>query len=315
MQTVSASSAPTAAFSASTTSGCSPLTTTFTETSTGNGYTITKWEWDFNGDGAIDRTDTTKPSAFTYTYTTPGIYTVTLKVTTSYGTNTKTRTSYITAQGSNADFTATPTSGCSPLIVTFTNAAQGIGKTITKWEWDFNGDGTIDRTSTSAPSPFTFTYSTPGTYTAKLTTTTSCGTNTMTKTSYITAYGPPTADFTATQTTGCSPLTVTFTDTSNGNGGTITGWAWDFGDSTTYNGQTPPAHLYSSPGTYTVKLTATTSCGTNTMTKTNYITAQGSIARLHGDSNKRLLPINSDLYKRGPGDRRNYNQVGMGLQW
>ena len=48
---------PTAAFSASPTSGCSPLTVMFSETSSGNGYTITKWEWDFNGDGAIDRTD------------------------------------------------------------------------------------------------------------------------------------------------------------------------------------------------------------------------------------------------------------------
>ena len=269
-QTVSASGAPTAAFSASPTSGCSPLTVTFTETSNGNGYTITKWEWDFNGDGVIDHTDTTKPTAFTYTYTTPGTYTVTLKVTTAFGTNTKTRTNYITAQGSKADFTATPTSGCSPLTVTFTNAAQGVGKSITRWQWDFNGDSTIDRTDTTAPSPFTYTYSTPGTYTAKLTTTTSCGTNIMTKTGYVTIYGPPTADFTAIPIDGCSPLAVTFTNTSNGNGRTITGWTWDFGDSTIYNGQNPPAHLYSSPGTYTVKLTVTSVCGSNI--KTAYVT-------------------------------------------
>ncbi len=155
-QTVSALGTPTAAFSASPLSGCSPLTTTFTDTSNGNGYTITKWDWDFNGDGAIDRTDTTKPGPFTYTYTTPGTYTVTLKVTTSYGTNTKTRTNYITAQGSKADFTATPTSGCSPLTVTFTNAALWTSKSITKWQWDFTGDGTIERTDTTAPSPFTY---------------------------------------------------------------------------------------------------------------------------------------------------------------
>ena len=270
-QMVYALGPPTAAFSASPTSGCSPLTVMFSETSSGNGYTITKWEWDFNGDGAIDRTDGIKPATFAYTYTTPGTYTVTLKVTTAYGTNTKTRTNYITAQGSQADFTATPTSGCSPLTVTFTNAALGISKTITKWEWDVNGDGTIDHTDTTAPSPFTFTYSTPGTYMAKLTTTTLCGTNTMTKTSYITVYGPPTANFTATPNSGCSPLTVVFADTSNGNGRIITGWAWDFGDSTTYSGQTPPNHIYSNRGTYTVKLTVTSACGSNT--KTGYVTA------------------------------------------
>ena len=96
----------------------------------------------------------------------------------------------------------------------------------------------------------------------------------MTKTGYITAYGPPTANFTATPTGGCSPLTVTFTNTSNGNGRTITGWSWDFGDTTTYNGQTPPAHIYSNKGTYTVKLTVTSACGSNT--KTAYVTVSSN---------------------------------------
>lgn len=86
----------------------------------------------------------------------------------------------------------------------------------------------------------------------------------------ITVSGPPTSNFTATPNSGCPPLTVTFTNTSNGNGRTITGWTWDFGDSTTYNGQTPPAHIYSNKGTYTVKLTVTSSCGADT--KTAYVT-------------------------------------------
>ena len=86
----------------------------------------------------------------------------------------------------------------------------------------------------------------------------------------ITIYGPPTADFTATPSSGCPPLTVTFTDTSNGKGRIITGWTWDFGDGTTYSGQTPPVHIYPNKGTYTAKLTVTSSCGTGT--KTAYIT-------------------------------------------
>ena len=86
----------------------------------------------------------------------------------------------------------------------------------------------------------------------------------------ITVYGPPTSNFTATPNSGCPPLTVTFTNTSNGNGRIITGWTWDFGDATTYSGQTPPVHIYSNKGTYTAKLTVTSSCGTGT--KTAYIT-------------------------------------------
>jgi PKD repeat protein len=173
---------------------------------------------------------------------------------------------------STSDFSATPTSGCSPLAVIFTDLSSNPNKNfpITKWEWDFNGDGVIERTDIVAPTPFTYTYTTPGTYTVTLKATNSGGTNTKTTTNYITAYGPPTANFTATPNSGCSPLTVAFTNTSNGNGRTITALTWNFGDSTTYSGQNPPAHIYSSKGTYAVKLTATTSCGSNT--KTAYVT-------------------------------------------
>jgi len=174
-----------------------------------------------------------------------------------------------------ADFSASPTSSCSsPLTVTFTDTStggNGANGQITKWDWNFNGDSIIDGTNTTAPSPFAHTYNTPGTYTVMLTVTINQGkTNTMTKTSYITAYGPPTANFTASPNSGCSPLTVAFVDSSNGNGRIITGWAWDFGDSTTYNGQTPPTHIYSNRGTYTVKLTVTSACGSNT--RMGYVT-------------------------------------------
>jgi len=34
----------------------------------------------------------------------------------------------------------------------------------------------------------------------------------------------------------------------------IVDWTWDFGDNTTFNGQTPPPHLYAKPGVYEAKL-------------------------------------------------------------
>ena len=96
-----------------------------------------------------------------------------------------------------------------------------------------------------------------------------CATS-ATSNALITIYGLPAANFTAIPSNGCPPLTVIFTDTSNGNGRPITDWDWDFGDSTTYSGQTPPPHIYSNKGTYKAKLTVTSSCGTGT--KTAYIT-------------------------------------------
>ncbi|MGD0951664.1 MAG: PKD domain-containing protein, partial [Methanotrichaceae archaeon] len=252
---------PTADFTATSTSGCAPLTVIFTDASNGNGQDITGWTWDFG-----DTTTYSGQTSPAHIYSSPGTYTVRLTVTTSCGTNTMTKTGYITAYGPpTADFTTTSTSGCSPLTVTFANTSNGNGRTITGWTWDFG-----DTTTYSGQTPPAHIYSSPGTYTVRLTVTTSCGTNTMTKTGYITAYGPPTANFTATPISGCPPMTVTFANTSNGNGRTITSWAWNFGDSTNYNGQTPPAHIYSNKGTYTVKLTVTSACGTDT--KTAYVT-------------------------------------------
>jgi len=68
----------------------------------------------------------------------------------------------------------------------------------------------------------------------------------------------PTASFTATPTSGDAPLTVAFTDTSTAGDYSITGWAWDFGDSNTSTLQNP-SHNYSTPGTYSVVLTVTDS--------------------------------------------------------
>ncbi len=86
----------------------------------------------------------------------------------------------------------------------------------------------------------------------------------------------PTAAFSADPISGDMPLTVQFTDASNGNGETITAWAWDFEndgivDSTAQN----PSHTFMAvdpSSTYTVSLTVTTVNGTDTETKANYIT-------------------------------------------
>jgi trimeric autotransporter adhesin len=81
---------------------------------------------------------------------------------------------------------------------------------------------------------------------------------------------PPTPSFTASPTTGTAPLAVNFTDTSTGS---PTAWAWDFQndgsvDSTAQN----PMFTYTAPGTYSVKLTVSNDAGSNSLTKTNYIT-------------------------------------------
>jgi len=63
---------------------------------------------------------------------------------------------------------------------------------------------------------------------------------------------PPSASFTVS----CSGMTCTFTDGSTDSNGSVTGWAWDFGDETS-SSMRNPSHTYEAAGTYTVTLTAT----------------------------------------------------------
>lgn len=72
-------SAPVANFTTSVTSGLAPLTVNFTSTDTG----ATLVEWDFVNDGFIDASGQTA----SYTYASPGVYTVRQRVTNSFGTD------------------------------------------------------------------------------------------------------------------------------------------------------------------------------------------------------------------------------------
>ncbi|MBR1368723.1 hypothetical protein RJ53_04045 [Methanocalculus chunghsingensis] len=81
--------------------------------------------------------------------------------------------------------------------------------------------------------------------------------------------GMPIADFTATPTSGETPLSVRFTDESTGD---ITTWQWTFGDGTTSTDQNP-TKIYTIPGTYTVSLTVSNAIGSDTKEKIQYINA------------------------------------------
>ena len=90
----------------------------------------------------------------------------------------------------------------------------------------------------------------------------------------------PTADFTATPTSGTAPLVVQFSSTSTGS---PTSYSWDFGDGTPADTGANPTHTYSAAGTYTVALTATNANGSNTKTLTNLISV-GTAPNPGGDT-------------------------------
>jgi PKD repeat protein len=86
----------------------------------------------------------------------------------------------------------------------------------------------------------------------------------------------PTASFTASTPNPAANSIVQFTDTSSGS---PTSWSWDFGDGGTSTQQNA-AHVYASPGSFTVRVTATNAAGPATTTMTVTVTAE-TVLRLN----------------------------------
>ncbi len=159
-----------------------------------------------------------------------------------------------------AAFSGSPLSGAAPLMVSFTDLSSGAPTT---WAWDF-GDG-----ATSADQHPAHVYDQPGTYGVQLDVTGAGGSDSLTRTDYVTVNPPPepVADFGGTPLSGAAPLMVSFTDLSSG---APTTWAWDFGDGATSADQ-HPAHVYDQPGMYTVRLDVTGAGGSGSLTRSDYV--------------------------------------------
>lgn len=84
----------------------------------------------------------------------------------------------------------------------------------------------------------------------------------------------PVANFSASPTTGNSPLSVLFTDLSTG---TITTRSWSFGDGGVSTEQNP-THVYTATGNFTVSLTVSGPGGSNTLSVPNMISVNGAPA-------------------------------------
>lgn len=205
----------------------------FTDASTA---TVFSRIWDF-GDG-----NTSTQLNPTHVYSTAGTYTVCLTVTDSCGTDSTCGTVNIAGcPPIAADWSSSATN----LNVGFTDQSTG---TIYFRSWDF-GDG-----NTSFQQNPSHTYAAPGTYTVCLIVADSCSADTFCNSISVTCPAPV-ADWSATS----NNFTASFTDNSSAS---VFSRLWDFGDGNTST-QINPVHTYSALGTYTVCLTVTDSCGSD----------------------------------------------------
>lgn len=167
-----------------------------------------------------------------------------------------------------ANFSTSTVLGCSPIVVQFTDSSRG---NPTQWKWDL-GNGT----SSVLQNPST-TYFTPGKYTIKLIVFNQTGSDTVIKKDFVMVHANPIINFTASDTSGCYPLSVVFSDKSIPGSGSITNWSWDFGDGSVSTEENP-IHTYTGQGSYSVTLKVTNSFGcTRTYTHEQFINVYGGV--------------------------------------
>ncbi len=141
--------------------------------------------------------------------------------------------------------------------IVFANPSGGNG--VYSYNWQPGG---------ATSSSYTVSPSVMNTYSVSVTD--GCG-SIVTNTIAINIYTIPTSSFVVSQTSGCQPLCVTFTNPVLNNNSTIASWNWNFGDSI-LSSNSIPNHCYNKSGTFTVKLFYTTNKGCiGTQTINNYI--------------------------------------------
>jgi PKD repeat protein len=254
--TAQALTPPVANFTSNTTSTKVNKQIQFNDTSSN---TPTSWQWQW-GDGTANGT-TVNPI---HSYSSVGVYSVNLTATNADGSGSIEKANYITISALTppiANFSVNNTYGFVPLPIQFTDTSTG--GTPTSWDWQF-GDGSANSTLQDPVHIYGI-----GTYTINLTVSNADGSSSVQYSNLILVDPDPipVANFYAMPTNGAAPLTVNFFDTSTNY---PMAWNWSFGDGVNSTTQSP-SHVYSTPGTYTVTLSAWNTNGTNTRVIANMI--------------------------------------------
>ena len=220
----------------------------FTDKSSAGSAAIVSWNWDF-GDG----TSTSQNPSHSFTYA--GNHTVKLTITDKNGCTSNYQSSLTVFPQPKASDILTKANEC--LIgnsFSFTDYSTIASGKIISWHRDFG-----DKNSSAAQNA-THSYSTPGTYNATLIVTSDSGC-VDSATNTINVYPQPKASFLIDDSQQCGSNNIfNFTDKSTVSSGTISSWAWDFGNGSQSTSQSP-SNSYIYDGKYVVRLLVITDKG------------------------------------------------------
>ena len=162
-----------------------------------------------------------------------------------------------------AKFSVNDSVGCDFLVATFINESEGSGLT---YFWDFGNN----QYSNEKDPQVVFNIS--GRYTIKLVVSNGVDSDSLLRVDYIKVFTSPKASFeTASERTGCSPLSISFINSSTLGDGPLDMNVWDFGDGHSSN-ENGPTYNYLQTGFFDVSLYVkdTNGCESN-ISQSNFI--------------------------------------------
>ena len=180
-------------------------------------------------------------------------------------------------------------------VIGFTYTGTTTGLDSVKWNF---GDGT---TSTSM-NPI-HEYTAIGTYNACVTVYTSCGSDLHCSEITVACVSVPAASF---SDTGMHTVGFTYTGVTTG----IDSVVWNFGDGST-DITTNPIHTYSTAGTYTVCVTAYTSCGSDVACNVVVVNTTGVTTLSFSNVKVYPNPVNDELNITGVGQHTTYRLLNV----
>ena len=176
--------------------------------------------------------------------------------------NDSTQRGFVTVETPVTTFTQSNTIGCGPLTINFNNTTANAPRY--NFIWNF-GQG--QQSTLAQPGPIVFPINPlfgDTTYTITLKAISAC--DTVTATSTVTVRAKPRVVFTPGRTNGCSPMRVTFINSSQGSN---VNYSWDFGDGSPLliTNSTAVQHTFTTGvrDTFYVKLKGTNDCGSDSM--------------------------------------------------
>jgi PKD repeat protein len=210
----------------------------------------TSYSWDFGdpGSGASNTSSIANP---THNFSSPGNYTVTLTAVNSCGSRTITQTVQLSCPTLSVPVSANgPTVVCSGQTAMLSAASGYQG-----YQWQLNGNPVAGGTNA------TLQASQSGQYTVVATNAQGCTGQSQSISVEVLPLAQP--SFTTTS----NSLNFSFVNTSAHS----TSYAWNFGDpnsgASNTSSEQNPTHQFTAAGSFTVSLTATNSCGSQTITQ------------------------------------------------